>query len=119
MSEMPESLRAILLGALGTAAFFATAFPVLYLFSTWYSTAVGRMVMLLCTSYALALDGTLIMALWRPDNYLVRFWVNLVLFSLLAISSAAITRMLWRTNHSKWSLHRNDKENINARNSSL
>lgn len=101
-----EVLRFILLICLAIAAIFTTAFPVLYLFSPWYASKLGRLFMLQSVSYALALDMTLLFAIWQTENLLLRFSVTAIVFCLLAVSSAALTWMLWRTNHSKWSWHR-------------
>jgi hypothetical protein len=84
---------------LSVAAFFTTAFPVLWLFSKWNSTEAGRLLMFQTTSFALVLDCTLLFQFWTPNDILVIFWVNVILFSLIAFSSGALLFMLWTYNY--------------------
>jgi len=86
---------------LAIAAVFTTAFPFLYLFSPWYSTKLGRLLMLQAVAFALAIDMTLLFQFWVPVNVLIIFWMNAFVFFLIAIATGALTIMLWHTNHKK------------------
>jgi hypothetical protein len=101
-----EVLTRILKGCLFVAAFLATAFPVLYMFSPWWSTWLGKLLMLHAFALALALDVTAIFTFWQPSDILVYFWVEVFVFGLIALANGLMCWMLWRTNHSKWSLNR-------------
>jgi hypothetical protein len=92
------------------AAIFTTAFPILYLFSPWYSTKLGRLLMLQAVSFALAIDITLLFTYWFPSNILINFWIEAAVFFLIACSTGALTFMLWRTNHQKRPSHPNRRE---------
>lgn len=76
------------------AAICTTAFPVLYAFSPWYSRLLGRLVMLQAVVLAAMVDLTLLFQFWHIKNVLVAFWINAIMFSLVAVSSAALTLML-------------------------
>lgn len=88
-------------GCLVAAAIFTTAFPILYLFSPWYSTLLGRLLMLQAISFALAIDFTLLFQFWVPVNVLIVFWMNAAVFFLIAIATGALTIKLWILNHRK------------------
>lgn len=91
------------------AAFFTTTFPLLYLFSTWNKSKLGRVLMLQGVAFALAVDLTLLFALWTPPM-MAGYIVSAGGFTLIAISSGTLTWMLWRSNHSKWSLRRSKQK---------
>lgn len=110
MTRDIDILTRIIEICLYTAAFFATAFPVLYLFSPWYSTRIGRLLMLQAFAFALAIDITALFTFWQPEDILFYFWVETVVFVFIAISSALLTWGLWRTNHSKWTIHSSEQE---------
>ncbi len=93
-------------GCLYVAAFCTTAFPFLYLFSPWYASQLGRCLMLQAVAFALIVDVTVLFQFYHPSDILVYFWVEAFCFSLVAVASAALTVMLWRTNHTGWSIHR-------------
>ena len=97
VDELMNWIRACLV----LAAIFTTAFPVLYLFSPWHSTKLGRLLMLQAVAFALAIDLTLLFQFWVPVNVLIVFWMNAAVFFLIAIATGALTIMLWRTNHRK------------------
>lgn len=86
------------------AAVCATLFPIIYAFSPWFSTVLGRVLMLQSVSFALALDVTLLFAYWHPDDILIIFWTDVMVFTLIAISTVALTFMLLRTNYGKYRL---------------
>lgn len=80
------------------AALCSTAFPLLYAFFPWRSTLLGKLLMLQAVAFALAMDGTVLFQFWVPSNVLVIFWINAIVFSLIAVASTLLTSMLWRKN---------------------
>ena len=106
MTRDIDVLTAWIKGCLYTAAFFTTSFPVLYLFSPWYSTKLGRLLMLQAVAFALIVDVTVLFLFWSPSDILVTFWIEAFCFSFVAVATGLLTVMLWRTNHKGWSLHR-------------
>lgn len=110
MTHDIEVLTQILKWFLFVAAFFATAFPVLYLFSPWWSTWLGRLLMLHAFALALALDVTALFTYWQPTDILVYFWIECFVFGIIAVANMLMCWMLWRVNHSKWSLKRSSQK---------
>lgn len=99
MTRDPEVLENILKIALIIAAVFATIFPILYSFSPWFSTPLGRVLMLHGISLALALDVTVLFFYWQPKDILVIFWVEIIVFSLIAIANLCMCILLVRHNY--------------------
>lgn len=110
MTHDIETLTNILKVFLWVAAFFATSFPVLYMFSPWYSTNLGRLLMLQSVSFALAIDLTVLFTVWQPENILIYFWVQVFVFGFIAIATGLLTYGLWRTNHSRWGIRPSNEE---------
>lgn len=110
MTEDIEVLTKIIQICLYVAAFFVTAFPVLYAFSPWYSTKLGRLLMLQAIAFASAVDLTALFQFWQPKSVLVYFWIETLTFIFIAIASGLLTWGLWRTNHSKWTIHSSEQE---------
>lgn len=98
MTRDVETLTHWIQACLIVAAFFTTLFPVIYLIFPWHTTRLGRLLMLQAVSFALALDITLLFSFWMPGDFLFIFWTNAVVFTLIAISSALLTAMLWKLN---------------------
>lgn len=100
MTHDIETLRTWLQWVLGVAAFFTTAFPLLWFFSIWTSTVTGKLLMFWTLSFALVLDVTVLFQFWKPTDILVLFWTEAIMFSLIAVSSAAMTfRLYWVNYH--------------------
>lgn len=110
MTHDIEVLTAILEKVLFVAAFLATAFPVLYMFSPWWGSWMGRILMLHGVSLALAMDMTCLFLFWTPTDILVYFWIQLFVFSLIGVANALMCWMLWRANHTKWTIKRSESE---------
>lgn len=108
MTHDIETLTHVLEIVLTIAAIFATAFPVIYMFFPWYSTWLGRFVMLHAISLALALDMTVLFQHWTPKDILVYFWIQLVIFGMIAVAKAGMCAMLLYTQRSKWNLKRSN-----------
>lgn len=95
------------------AAFFATLFPVLYSFAPWWSTRLGRALMLQGIAFALALDLTLLFSFWVPEDILVLFWVNAIVFTLIAFATGYLTWKMLK--HNVYIPLRSKKEASNVR----
>lgn len=83
---------------LWVAAICTTAFPLLYLFSPWHGSKIGRVVMLQGVAFALAMDITLLFQYWEPPLQL-SFWINAFVLTLIALATASLTGVLWVTNY--------------------
>jgi hypothetical protein len=77
-----------------SATVFADLFVVLYAFSPWYRSAVGRLLMLQSISLALALDITLVFHFWPPSSIWTAFWVEVMEFFLITIASCSLCILL-------------------------
>jgi len=89
---------AVILGRLFLifATITTTSFPVLYLFSPWYKTPLGRAFMLESVTLALAiwLKFTLTFFLAEgPRGFLL--WTNVVILVLITIATSGLTYLLW------------------------
>lgn len=101
MTEDIETLKLWIHICLIVAALGTTAFPLLYSLTPWRSTMLGQLVMLQAAAFALAIDLTLLFQFWTPDSILLIFWVNAVVFNLIAISTTALTWAMWRMNRKR------------------
>lgn len=107
MTHDVETLRLFIRWFLDVAAFFTTLFVVMYSFSPWYSSHLGRAVMLQAISLAMALDMTVLFQYWTPKNVLTAFWMQVIVFALISIGAVYKCWVLWRLNYRK-------KENLNG-----
>ena len=110
MTRDIEVLEMIIVIDVVIAAFFTTAFPILYLFSEWNKSKLGKILMLQGVAFALAVDLTLLFAFWTPKDILVQFWVSAFVFTFIAFATGALCWMLWRTNHGKCQLRRSKQK---------
>lgn len=101
MASEIETLVRWIQTCVAIAAFFTTLFPFLYLFSPWYKSKLGRVLMLQAVAFALAVDLTLLFQFWTPKNIYVILWLNVIVFSLIAAASAMLTWGMLRINHNK------------------
>lgn len=83
------------------AAITTTAFPVLYAFSPWYKSKLGRIVMAQSLAFAVAIDMTTIFQFWVPSSMRLILWLNALVFSSIAAASTALTWKLWKLNYKK------------------
>lgn len=78
----------VLLAAVGT-----TTVPIIYSFYPWRLRPIGRLFMLQSISFALATDLTAMFMLWPPNNLLVMFWINALVFSFIAVTT--LSTAIW------------------------
>lgn len=98
MPEDIENLMHVLHFFLWVAAVCATIFPIAYAIVPWFRSALGRALMLQSVSLALALDVTLFFQYWNPypEHILIAFWVNVVVFGMIAVATSYLTFLLLR-----------------------
>lgn len=101
MTRDLETLQQSLLIFLWVAAVCTTIFPVLWAFSRWWSTLLGRLLMLEGVALALAVDLTLAFQYIEvtPDDLLLIFWLNAIVFGLIALASVLLTFTMIRMNY--------------------
>jgi hypothetical protein len=90
MTRDADVLRAWLLVVVVIAAMGATAVPIIYSFLPWTRHRIGPPFMLQAVSLAGALDMTVLFAFWRPDDILVLFWVQVLVFTAIAVSTSTL-----------------------------
>lgn len=90
MTRDIEVLRAWLLVMAVIAAAGATAVPILYSFLPWTRHQIGPPFMLQAVALAGALDMTVLFAFWRPDDILVVFWAQALVFTAIAVSTSTL-----------------------------
>lgn len=100
MSHDIETLTNWIRVCLAVAAFFTTSFVVLFASTTWRKYMLGWAVMHMALGFALAIDLTLLFTYWTPKNILLVFWIQATVFTLIALSTATMTYLLWRSNFS-------------------
>lgn len=96
-----DFLTGWILGCVIVAAIGATAVPILYSFSPWRSRRLGQLFMLQALAFAAAVDLNVIFAFWTPSNVLVMFGIEAFIFTAIAISTSALSWLMWRLNHPK------------------
>lgn len=99
MTHDIQSLAHWLRVCLLIAAACTTVFPILYSFSKWHVSALGRILMFQAVSFAFTLDVTALFQYWHPHDILVIFWVEAIAFTLIAISTALLIVMLCYINY--------------------
>jgi len=99
MTHDIQALMNWILACLVVAGICATAFPILYAFSPWYLSKLGRALMIQSIAYALALDLTAIFTLWTPNSIMFIFWTNAFVFTFITCTSAYLTYMMVEYNY--------------------
>lgn len=91
---------------------FSNLFIFMYLFSPWYKSAVGRLLMFQSASLAAALDITLVFHFWPPGSLLEAFWIELIEFFTIGLATLGLCVMLAIYYRRGWRAKKNDEENI-------
>lgn len=78
-----------------------TIFPLLWAFSPWYRTVVGRLLMAQSVCFCVAIDLTTYTTFRPPPpEHIVRyFWIEVVLFTAIAVTSLMLTYTMIRMNY--------------------
>lgn len=82
-------------------ALCTTAFPIMYAFSPWYKSPLGRALMTQAIAFALAIDLTLVVQFWNPSDILILFWLNAFVLTLVAVSTGWLTVQMIQANYKK------------------
>lgn len=97
-----EDLKRWIQICLIVAGLCATAIPVLYAFSTWNRSWLGRSFMAYTITIAVVLDVTAVFQFWHPTDIEALFWVNATSFTLITVTSIMLALVLLYENHGKW-----------------
>lgn len=96
------------------AAICSTLFPILYAFSPWYASIIGRVLMLQSVAFAAAIDFTWLVQYWRPFGILTMFWVEAVIFTLISATSLALTLIMVRANYFRYRRKIKRRQNVGS-----
>lgn len=99
MIEDPTTLTNALEIALLVAAFFATLFPILYAFSRWYTTLIGKILMFHAIAMAWAIDLNALFIYWMPEDIIVYYWLELTAFVGVAVAKGLICFAIIKYNY--------------------
>lgn len=100
MTNDIELLRIWLRIVIIVASLCATSLPIMYSFSRWAKSGLGRAFMLLSSSLAAAMDIQVMFMFWRPP-ILVMFWANAIVITGIAIATVWLTWWVWKMNFSR------------------
>lgn len=89
------------IGCLSITAVCVTAFPIMYAFSPWYKSPIGRALMTQAIAFMLAIDMTLVAQFWQPDDIIILFWINAIILSFVAIATGWLTVTMVKANYMK------------------
>ena len=101
MNRDIEALRMYIFVVVVLASLGVTSIPVIYSFSAWRSTPLGRAYMTKAISFAVAMDMTLLFMIWSPANILIRFWINAILLTGIGLTSFWMAWQIWSIGHPK------------------
>lgn len=101
MTRDIDTLVRYLLVVVFIAAICSTAVPILYSTGPWRAKLLGRLFMLQAVSFAAAVDVTVLFQFWHPKDILWVFWIEAIIFTMIAVSTSALAWMSWRVNHPK------------------
>lgn len=88
-------------GCLIIATIFSNMYPIMYAFSPWHKSALGRIIMFKAIAFAMALNITLLFQFWHPEDLMVLYLIDAVVFTFIAITTASVTYMVWKLNYSE------------------
>lgn len=112
MPQDHETLRSWVQVCLIVAAVCTTAFPVLWSFSRWWTTTLGRLLMLQAVSFAVAMDLTLFFQIYRvpPGHIHLVLWLESVVFGLISLSTLLLTGTMIRLNYMRHHRKKEDQD---------
>lgn len=96
------------------ASICTTAFPIIWAFSRWWTTLVGRLLMFQAVAFSFAIDMTLFFQYWEPgqDDIMKLFWLNAFVFGLIAISTMLLTVTMVRMNYLRRKRKKRENQNV-------
>lgn len=83
-----EALRHWIFVCVVVASAATTAVPFIYSFFPWRLRPIGKLFMIQSISFALAMDVTALFMMWPTDNILLLFWIDALVLTFIAASSA-------------------------------
>lgn len=112
MTRDLETLQQWLKICLLVAAICTTAFPLLWAWSPWWQTLLGRLMMLQAIAFAAAVDITAFFQYYGSDAWFAKhilfiFWLNAIVFALIALATLLLTVTMARMN---WRRHKRKRE---------
>jgi len=113
MAEDLETLYWWVRVCLVIAAVCTTSFPLLFAFSPWYKSRLGRAIMIQAVAFSAIMDLTVLFMFWEL-SIAARLWVNAVGLSFIAVATAYLTWNLWLANYRVRQIKK-EKERKNAR----
>jgi len=99
MTRDMEVLRAWIRVVLIITAICSNSVPILYSFSPWRRSVLGKLFMLQAVTLAIAVDLNVLFMIWRPTDVLVLFWINTIILTALAVSTGSLAVFIWVINH--------------------
>lgn len=83
----------VIMAALGT-----TAIPTVYAFTPWRTRVLGKMFMLNSVLFAMTIDLTAILYIWKLEDTTMALWLRALRFGFIACATAVVAWWIWRLN---------------------
>lgn len=99
MTRDIETLRAYLRVIVVVVAVCATSLPLVYSLSHWRARPLGKLIMWLAVTLAMAVDFTVLFMVWAPKDILIVFWIDAIILAMIGGSTASLAFYIWRVNH--------------------
>lgn len=78
------------------ASVCVTLVPLVFSFAPWRSRPIGRLFMLQAFGFALAFDVRTMFFFWMPEEAYIRFWINALSLTIVAIAELALAYFMAR-----------------------
>lgn len=72
-------------------AICTTSVPAIYALFPWRSRTIGKVLMMQAIAFAMAMDLSALFTVWTPKDILVIFWIDAIVLTAIAISTASMT----------------------------
>lgn len=99
MTRDIETLRAYLRVIVVVVAVCATSLPLVYSLSHWRARPLGKLIMWLAVTLAMAVDFVVLSMVWVPEDILIVFWIRAIILTMIGGSTASLAFYIWRVNH--------------------
>lgn len=103
MSDMLINASDWFISCLLVTAVFTTLFPLLWMFSPWYETVVGRLIMIRSIAFSAAVDLTVYFLLFTPREEFANtyYLLQAIVFSVITVVSILLTFTMLNMNYFK------------------
>jgi len=81
------------------AAVCTTLVPVVFAFSEWNQSPLGRVFMLQAVAFAAAVDTVALFRFWRPDGTNTVITVYAIMFGLISVGTASVAWQIVKINY--------------------